>query len=554
MGADFGKGWVNGMTSSLLLRRPGISTVLLGVTALLAYRDPWLLAAALLAGLVLARRPRPLVASLPLLSAPVAPTSLRAAEPLLLELGSGLSVRLSHGWTAAVPELELKRRLALPLAKARQRLADELGLPFPEVRLTVVSELGDAWRVRLRGQQLAAGTGRADLSGLVEQLEGLARSQAERLLSVQEVCDRLEESRSRQPALVELAGVNPMELTLVLRRLVRERVSIRDLSGILEGLVQLKQSGGWPSDPVWQAEELRCLLAESIRRGLRGADGQIRVVELLDGQPLEAELVERLGRALAQFGGSVVLAPAALRPRLAELLGAPVVSAREVPEALVLTLGTLALFRGMALIVLGPRGVSDFPDWFTAFGFGHVPGTLIPWPFMVFLGLALVLGIVLHRTWIGRQVFAIGKNAETARFSGVRVTRLRVSLFVLSGVVASLAGVILTSRLSSARADAGSGMTLTVATVVLLGGVNIFGGSGTIPGVALAVLCVAVMQNALRLASVTVEVQSIALGLLLILSVVIPTFAHQARLALDRVRGGRPPPADSVPQGEAAQS
>jgi rhamnose transport system permease protein len=136
----------------------------------------------------------------------------------------------------------------------------------------------------------------------------------------------------------------------------------------------------------------------------------------------------------------------------------------------------------------------------------------------------------------------------------VRVTRVRVGLFVLSGLIAALAGIILTSRLSSARADAGSGMTLTVVTVVLLGGVNIFGGSGTIPGVALAVLAVAVMQNALRLASVTVEVQSIALGLLLILSVVIPTFARQAKSAVDRVRGGRPPPADSIAHGEAALS
>ena len=220
--------------------------------------------------------------------------------------------------------------------------------------------------------------------------------------------------------------------------------------------------------------------------------------------------------------------------------------------SLVVTLGTLALFRGLALIVLGPRGISDFPAAFTELGFGKVPGTLIPWPFVVFLALAVTLGIVLHRTWIGRHVFAIGKNTGAARFSGVRVTRIKVGLFVLSGLIAALAGIILTSRLSSARADAGQGMTLTVVTVVLLGGVNIFGGSGTIPGVALAVIAVAVMQNALRLASVTVEVQSIALGLLLILSVVIPTFAHQARSAIDRVRGGRPPPADSVPHGEGA--
>jgi rhamnose transport system permease protein len=222
--------------------------------------------------------------------------------------------------------------------------------------------------------------------------------------------------------------------------------------------------------------------------------------------------------------------------------------------SLVVTLGTLALFRGLALIVLGPIGVSDFPSAFTDLGFGHVPGTLIPWPFVVFGGLAVLLGIVLHRTWIGRQVYAIGRNQGAARFSGVRVTRVKIGLFMLSGLVASLAGIILTSRLSSARADAAQGMTLTVVTVVLLGGVNIFGGSGSIPGVALAVLVVAVMQNALRLASVTVEVQSIALGLLLILSVVIPNSAHQAKSAIDRVRGGRPPPAGSVRRGEEAQA
>jgi len=214
--------------------------------------------------------------------------------------------------------------------------------------------------------------------------------------------------------------------------------------------------------------------------------------------------------------------------------------------SLVVTLGTLALFRGMALIVLGPRGISNFPPAFTALGFGDVPGTVIPWSFVIFLGIALILGIVLHRTWIGRQVYAIGRNAGTARYSGVRVTRVRTSLFVLSGVIAAFAGVILTSRLSSARADAGAGMTITAVTVVLLGGANIFGGSGTIPGTVLAVLTIAVMQNALRLASVSVEVQSIALGLLLILSVLIPTVAHQAKKVVDRVQRSRHQSADAI--------
>ena len=246
-----------------------------------------------------------------------------------------------------------------------------------------------------------------------------------------------------------------------------------------------------------------------------------------------------------QVGIPLVLAMGAVGGLLNGLL-----VARGGLPSLVVTLGTLALFRGLALIVLGPRGVSDFPSAFTDFGFGHVPGTLVPWPFVVFLALALVLGVVLHRTWIGRQIYAIGKNAGAAAYSGVRVARLRVSLFIMSGVVAALAGVILTARLSSARADAAQGMTITVATVVLLGGANIFGGSGTIPGTVLAVLTVAVMQNALRLASVSVEVQSIALGSLLILSVVIPNLARQAKSAIDRVRRDRLPPVDPVPSGE----
>ena len=89
--------------------------------------------------------------------------------------------------------------------------------------------------------------------------------------------------------------------------------------------------------------------------------------------------------------------------------------------------------------------MSDFPPGFTEIGFGHVPGTDIPWPFVIFLALALTLGVVLHRTWAGRQVYAIGKNTGAARFSGVRVARVKVALFVLTGLIAAVAGVILTS-------------------------------------------------------------------------------------------------------------
>jgi rhamnose transport system permease protein len=143
----------------------------------------------------------------------------------------------------------------------------------------------------------------------------------------------------------------------------------------------------------------------------------------------------------------------------------------------------------------------------------------------------VVLAFVLHVTWLGRQIYAIGKNRSAARYSGVRVGRLTTRLFVLSGVVAAGAGIILTSRLSSARSDAGQGLTLAVVTAVLLGGVDIFGGSGTLSGVVLAVFTLAILQNALRLGDVSSQLQSIAVGLLLIVSVVVPN-------VVIRIRGG----------------
>jgi rhamnose transport system permease protein len=213
--------------------------------------------------------------------------------------------------------------------------------------------------------------------------------------------------------------------------------------------------------------------------------------------------------------------------------------------SLVVTLGTLALYRGMALIILGPRGISGFPPEFTGFGFGRIPGTPIPWPFLVYVALALALGFVLHATRTGRQLFAIGKNVGASQYSGIRVQRFKLSLFVLSGTVASIAGVLLAARFASARADLAQGMTLTVVTIVLLGGVNIFGGRGTILGVALAALSLALLGNVLRLTNVSAEIQSIAVGGLLIVSVLVPNLARWVGNLLQRGRCG--PPARAGP-------
>jgi rhamnose transport system permease protein len=207
--------------------------------------------------------------------------------------------------------------------------------------------------------------------------------------------------------------------------------------------------------------------------------------------------------------------------------------------SLVVTIGTMALYRGLAYVVLGSNAISNFPAWFTNLGFGTVPSTLIPWPMVLLFVLVLAFGIVLHGTRIGRQIYAIGLNQEAARYSGIRVARAKTVLFVLSGLLSALAGVVMTARLSSARADNGTGLVLSVVTAVLLGGVDINGGRGTIVGVVLALFILGVLQNALSLANVPVETQSVAVGLLLAFSVVVPNLLRSARLPWGRRHVGQ---------------
>jgi len=221
--------------------------------------------------------------------------------------------------------------------------------------------------------------------------------------------------------------------------------------------------------------------------------------------------------------------------------------------ALVVTLGTLALYRGLAQVVLGTSYVSNFPKAFTDFGQGYVPGTSVPCTLLAFLTAAALFCVVIHMTWIGRQVFAIGKNKEAARYSGVRVATLRTALFAVSGMVAAFAGVMLALRTNSVRSDNGSGLTLIVVMIAVLGGVDINGGKGTIPGVILAVFTLAALQSALRLAGVSSEYQNVTIGLLLIFSVITPQLARQFRVLADRVRQGRHRPVRDPIPGEVVR-
>jgi rhamnose transport system permease protein len=208
--------------------------------------------------------------------------------------------------------------------------------------------------------------------------------------------------------------------------------------------------------------------------------------------------------------------------------------------SLVVTLATYALFRGLGHVVLGSTVVSNFPAGFTDFGFGYVPGTFIAWTLLMFLLLAVVAVAIVHWTWIGRQVFAAGKNKDAARYSGVRVGALKTGLFAVSGLVAAFAGIILTSRTSTASPDNGLNMTLAVVTIVVLGGVDINGGKGTVPGVILAVFILGTLKSALTQAGVSTDYQNVAIGLLLIVSVIAPQLGRQLRLLVDRLGRRRP--------------
>ena len=197
--------------------------------------------------------------------------------------------------------------------------------------------------------------------------------------------------------------------------------------------------------------------------------------------------------------------------------------------SLAVTIGTLALYRGLAFVVLGDGAVADFPFGYTGWVTGTIGGGSVPNVLIPILILAVIFGIVQHATPIGRSLYAIGANAQAAHFSGIRVARTKFWLYVVSGAVAGLVGVLWTLRYSSARADNGSGLELAVVAAVLLGGVSIFGGKGSLPGVIAGVVLLAALQNALRLEDVSGQALNIVTGALLVLSVLLPNIVSAVR-------------------------
>ena len=193
--------------------------------------------------------------------------------------------------------------------------------------------------------------------------------------------------------------------------------------------------------------------------------------------------------------------------------------------SLAVTIGTLALYRGIATILLGPNTVSNFPTAYTNLGVDAVPftGNDMTYSTLIFIVLAIIFGVVLHATPFGRSIYAMGASQEAAQFAGIRVKRIKTVLFMVSGFICSLAGVLWTFRLSTAVQNNGLGLELSVVAIVLLAGVSIFGGKGSLAGVVLAVLAFAGIQNALLLTNFNQEATGIVTGALLLASVFLPT-------------------------------
>ena len=189
--------------------------------------------------------------------------------------------------------------------------------------------------------------------------------------------------------------------------------------------------------------------------------------------------------------------------------------------SIVVTIGTMSLFRGLAFIVLGDQVYKNYPDGFDYFGQGYIVW-VISFELMLFLAFALVFGFVLHFTNFGRRLYFIGRNQTASLFSGINVKRTKFILFCLTGVMSGIASVLLTSRLGSTRPSIAQGFELEAITMVVLGGVAITGGAGTIVGVVIAALIMGLVTFGFGLLNVPGIVMSIFVGLLLIGVIALP--------------------------------
>lgn len=196
---------------------------------------------------------------------------------------------------------------------------------------------------------------------------------------------------------------------------------------------------------------------------------------------------------------------------------------------LIMTLATLALYRGLAQGLSEGASVRGYPDWFYELGQGEFLG--VPSQLWLLLIAVIIAGILLSRTTLGRTLYAIGNNEVAARFSGLQVNRYLLFIYTFSGFMSALAGYIFVSRVSTTRSDMGTGLELDVIAAVVLGGSSIFGGTGSIPGTIIGVVLIQLLKNGLSLTGVTGDATIVVIGSVLIFAILVNTFIQGRKAA-----------------------
>jgi len=197
--------------------------------------------------------------------------------------------------------------------------------------------------------------------------------------------------------------------------------------------------------------------------------------------------------------------------------------------SLAVTIGTLALYRGIANGLLGENTVNEFPEFWTSFGFDTIGKSFMPKTLPLIIIFGILFGLLLHKTPFGRRTLAIGQSPEAAKFAGVNVVRHKMIVFTFTGFMSGVAGVIYTFRFSTAQADNGVGLELLVISAILLGGVSIFGGIGTMWGVVAGVLLAGSVESWLTLQEINAQWRTIVTGILLLISVAAPVLVQKGK-------------------------
>lgn len=189
--------------------------------------------------------------------------------------------------------------------------------------------------------------------------------------------------------------------------------------------------------------------------------------------------------------------------------------------SMIITLATFSFYRGISYVILGDKAVSGFTDKFTYIGQGYIGSTKIPFPLVVFVIMAVIFSVILHKTFMGRMIYAIGWNENACFASGIPVKKIKLILFTLSGLISSVAAMFLTARIGNTRPNLATGFELEIITIVILGGVMISGGIGNMPGVIISIFLIGTIRYGLGLHNVPGQIMLIISGALLILSILI---------------------------------